>query len=66
VNYGQHAHAFTPEDWSAMIDFADKYLLGKELMRTFDRFPTEAELDAATARPRPARAPQTLVVPAPR
>ena len=31
MNYGQHGHAFTPEDWSAMIDFADKYLLGKEV-----------------------------------
>jgi hypothetical protein len=63
VNYSHHAHAFTGEDWGAMLDFADKYLLGKPIDRTFDRFPTEAELDEAAVRPRPVRAPQTLVVP---
>ena len=50
VNYAKHGHAFTQEDWSAMLDFADKYLLGKPVDRTFDRFPTEAELDTAAAR----------------
>ncbi|MCX6956820.1 MAG: hypothetical protein NTV51_32240, partial [Verrucomicrobia bacterium] len=54
VNYAQHAHAFTADDWAAMLDFADKHLLGKPVARTFDRFPTEAELDAALARSRPA------------
>ncbi len=39
VNYGKHGHAFTEEDWSAMLDFADLYLFGKRLDRTFDRFP---------------------------
>jgi len=47
VNYAHHGHAFTQEDWTAMLDFADKYLLGKKVDRTFDHFPTEAELDAA-------------------
>ncbi len=50
VNYGQHGHAFTAEDWTALLDFADQHLLGKKSTRTFDRFPTEAELDAALAR----------------
>lgn len=50
VNYAPHAHAFTADDWSALLDFADKHLLGKKVERTFDRFPTEAELDAALAR----------------
>ncbi len=55
VNYAHHAHAFTPEDWTAMMDFVDKTALGKKVERTFDRFPTEQELDAALARPAPAR-----------
>jgi hypothetical protein len=50
VNYANHAHAFTPEDWTAMMDFFDKNLRGKQIDRTFDRFPTEAELDAAAAK----------------
>ena len=32
-----------------MMDFADKNLRGMKIGRTFDRFPTEAELDAAVA-----------------
>jgi hypothetical protein len=50
VNYAHHGHAFTEEDWTAMMDFFDKYARGKKIDRTFDRFPTEAELDAAAAR----------------
>ena len=50
VNYANHAHAFTPEDWTAMTDFFDKNLRGKQIDRTFDRFPTEAELDGAAAK----------------
>jgi hypothetical protein len=49
VNYAHHGHAFTAEDWTALMDFADKHLRGKNIDRTFDRFPTEAELDAAVA-----------------
>ncbi|HEV2687938.1 MAG TPA: hypothetical protein VGV35_05265, partial [Bryobacteraceae bacterium] len=50
VNYAQHGHAFTAEDWAAMMDFFDKNLLGKNVDRVFDRFPTESELDEAAAR----------------
>jgi hypothetical protein len=46
VNYAHHAHAFTPEDWTALMDFADKYLRGMKVDRTFDHFPSEADLDA--------------------
>ncbi len=53
VNYGNHGHAFTDEDWSAMLDFADKHLRGKPVDRTFFSFPTEAELDAAAATAQP-------------
>jgi hypothetical protein len=55
VNYAKHGHAFTADDWTAIMDFFDKYSLGKQVDRTFDRFPTEQELDAtcgtALARP---------------
>ena len=49
VNYGQHGHAFTAEDWTAIMDFFDKNLLGKKVDRTFERFPTGKELDDAAA-----------------
>ncbi len=47
VNYAKHGHAFTADDWTAMMDFADLYLRGKRVDRRFDRFPSEQELDAA-------------------
>jgi hypothetical protein len=49
VNYANHGHAFTAEDWTAMMDFFDKYLLGKPVDRTFTKVPTEKELDEALA-----------------
>jgi hypothetical protein len=49
VNYARHGHAFTEEDWTALMDFADQQWFGKKNGRAFDRFPTEAELDAALA-----------------
>ncbi|AMY10873.1 hypothetical protein LuPra_04116 [Luteitalea pratensis] len=49
VNYAHHGHAFTADDWTAMLDFFDTHLRGKPLTRRFDRFPTEEELDAAAA-----------------
>jgi hypothetical protein len=39
VHYSNHGHAFTAEDWDAMLDFMDKHLLGKSVARTFDQFP---------------------------
>jgi hypothetical protein len=56
VNYAHHGHAFTAEDWTALMDFFDKHLRGKSVDRTFDRFPTEKELDDAAAAV-PARGP---------
>ena len=32
-----------------MMDFFDNHLLGRKIERTFDRFPTEKELDDAAA-----------------
>lgn len=49
VNYANHGHAFTAEDWTAIMDFFDVHLRGKKIDRRFDRFPSEAELDAAAA-----------------
>jgi hypothetical protein len=49
VNYATHGHAFTADDWTAMLDFFDKHLRARPVTRSFDRFPTEAELDAAAA-----------------
>jgi hypothetical protein len=46
VNYANHGHMFTEEDWTAMMDFVDNHMRKKPVDRTFDRFPTEAELDA--------------------
>ena len=56
VNFASHGHAFTPDDWAAMLDFFDKHLRGKPIDRPFDRFPTEQELDAAL-QPRRAETP---------
>ena len=53
VNYAPHGHTFNADDWDALLDFADQHLVGKKSDRTFDRFPTEAELDAALARVNP-------------
>ena len=49
VNYANHGHAFTTDDWTAIMDFFDKHLRGKPIDRTFGRFPTEKELDEAAA-----------------
>lgn len=49
VNYANHAHAFTAEDWTAMMDFFDLHLFGKKTDRRFDRFPTGKELDENAA-----------------
>jgi putative nucleotidyltransferase with HDIG domain len=49
VHYANHGHAFTGEDWTALMDFFDKHLLGIKVDRTFDRFPTERELDEAAS-----------------
>jgi hypothetical protein len=49
VNYENHGHTVTPADYAAMMDFLDIQLFGRKIDRAFDRFPTEAELDAALA-----------------
>jgi len=44
VNYANHGHAFTPEDWNAMLDFADKHLRAMKVERRFDQFPSDTAL----------------------
>jgi endo-1,4-beta-xylanase len=41
INYRPGTHAFTLEDWQAVLDFADARLLGKQVSRRFDQFPPE-------------------------
>lgn len=38
VHYSNHGHAFTAEDWTALMDFFDKTLRGKPVAKTFDQF----------------------------
>jgi hypothetical protein len=47
VHYSHHGHAFTAEDWTALMDFFDKTSRGMKVEKTFDHFLTEAEADAA-------------------
>lgn len=41
VNYADHGHTFNADDWSALLDFADKHLRGRAIDRDFARFPGE-------------------------
>ena len=50
VHYSQHPHAFTDQDWTAMMDFADTNLRGMPPKGTFTHFRTMDEREAAKAR----------------
>jgi hypothetical protein len=41
VNYENHRHALTADDWNAALDFSDRQLRGIDHHRTFDNFPAE-------------------------
>jgi hypothetical protein len=47
VHYSHHGHAFTAEDWTALMDFFDKTSRGMKISQSFDHFLTDAEIDAA-------------------
>jgi hypothetical protein len=47
VHYSHHGHAFTAEDWTALMDFFDKTSRGVKISQSFDHFLTDAEIDAA-------------------
>lgn len=50
VHYAPHAHAFTNDDWAALLDFADWHLRGHKSTRRYNQFPTDGELDDASKR----------------
>ncbi|MEP6917751.1 MAG: alpha/beta hydrolase family protein [Acidobacteriota bacterium] len=45
VNYADHGHALTAEDWTAMLDFSDRHLRGMKVDRRFDRFLDHAPIE---------------------
>jgi len=47
VHYSHHPHAFTTEDWTAMMDFVEKELHAKASPQNFDRTLTMEERKAA-------------------
>jgi hypothetical protein len=49
VSYEPHGHTVTPDDWAALIDFFDAHARGTPAARAFDRYPTDAEREAAIA-----------------
>jgi hypothetical protein len=51
VNYAHHGHAFTAEDWTALLDFADQHLRGMTVDRRFDQFPPETDAPQASVQP---------------
>ena len=50
IHYSHHPHAFTDEDWTAMMDFMDWRLRGMPSDKTFDTFLTMDQRAAAVAR----------------
>lgn len=57
VNWADRPHGMVQGDWDAMLAFADKFLLGKPVTRTFDHFPPGvgaglAQAAAGTASPK--------------
>ena len=41
ISFADRPHGMVEGDWDAMLAFADKFLLGKPVSRTFDEFPPE-------------------------
>jgi hypothetical protein len=46
VNWADRPHGMVQGDWDAMLDFADKFLMGKPVDRLFDQFPIETPTTA--------------------
>jgi hypothetical protein len=44
VHFREGGHGMFPEDWNALLDFADQYLLKKEGARKFNVLPPEEDL----------------------
>jgi hypothetical protein len=43
IHYSHHGHAFTSEDWTALMDFFDKTSRGMKVDKTFDHFLADDE-----------------------
>lgn len=41
IHFRPGGHKFAPEDWTAVLDFADQELLGKDLKLRFDQLPPD-------------------------
>jgi hypothetical protein len=41
VSFADRPHGMVQGDWDAMLAFADKFLLGRPVTRSFDEFPPE-------------------------
>jgi hypothetical protein len=52
VHYSHHGHAFTAEDWTALMDFFDKTSRGMKVEKNFDHFLTDAEIEAVAPAPK--------------
>jgi Abhydrolase family len=42
VNWANRPHGMVQGDWDALLNFADKFLLGKQMDQSFDRFPPDS------------------------
>lgn len=40
VNYADHGHTLTADDWTALLDFTDQQFRARKIDRRFDRFPS--------------------------
>jgi hypothetical protein len=52
IHYSHHGHAFTEEDWTALMDFFDKTSRGMKVDKTFNHFLTDAELPPLNSPPK--------------
>jgi hypothetical protein len=48
VHYAEHGHGLDPEDWAALLDFADRELRGIATSRAFDNYPPAPRPAAVT------------------
>lgn len=48
VHYSHHGHAFTAEDWTALMDFFDKTSRGMKVEKSFDHFLSDEEANASS------------------
>ena len=42
VNWAERPHGMVQGDWDALLNFADKFLLSKQVDQSFDQFPPDS------------------------